>query len=133
MDTHALSEPALVTAIEVMAANGVEIRYQDQFGYTPTPAVSRAILKWNAKGASTSADGTVITPSHNPPEDGGFKYNAPHGRPAGDDVTRELEQRAKHYLSNNLEGVRRVSLNRALRPEHVQPFGCVTRYGGDLD
>lgn len=133
MDTHALSEPALVTAIEVMAANGVEIRYQDQFGYTPTPAVSRAILKWNEKGASASADGTVITPSHNPPEDGGFKYNATHGGPAGDDVTREIEQRANHYLSNNLEGVKRVSLNRALQSEHVKPFDFVTPYVEDLD
>ncbi|MEA3291535.1 MAG: phosphoglucomutase, alpha-D-glucose phosphate-specific, partial [Pseudomonadota bacterium] len=82
IDTHALSEPALVTAVEVLAANGVEIRLQPNGGYTPTPAVSRAILQHNGKHTGPLADGVVITPSHNPPEDGGFKYNPPNGGPA---------------------------------------------------
>src|SRR5690625_6091890 len=113
MEPHVSSKTELDTAIEVIGADGVERRSQDQFGYTPTPAVSRAILKWNAKGASTSADGTVITPSHNPPEDGGFIYNATHGGPAGDDVTREIEQRDNHYLSHNLEELKRFSIRTA--------------------
>lgn len=133
MDTHALSEPALVTAIEVLAANGVEIHYQEQFGYTPTPAVSRAILSWNQARKSGLADGTVITPSHNPPGDGGFKYNATHGGPAGDDITKEIEKRANHYLKNNLEGVKRVSLQMALRSDNVNSFDFVTPYVHALD
>lgn len=128
MDTHALSEPALVTAIEVLAANDVEIRYQENFGYTPTPAVSRAILSWNQNRTSGLADGTVITPSHNPPGDGGFKYNATHGGPAGDEITKEIEKRANQYLKSKLSGVKRMSFQRALKRESAAPFDFVSPY-----
>ena len=87
MDTHALSEPARISAIEVFAANGVEVRYQSGFGYTPTPVISHAILTHNKGRTSSLCDGVVITPSHNPPEDGGFKYNPTNGGPAGPEIT----------------------------------------------
>ncbi|HEY5359529.1 MAG TPA: phosphoglucomutase, alpha-D-glucose phosphate-specific, partial [Streptosporangiaceae bacterium] len=88
-DTHALSEPAWVSALEVLAANGVRVLLDSRGGYTPTPAVSRAILAHNASGSGPRADGIVVTPSHNPPSDGGFKYNPPDGGPAGTDITRQ--------------------------------------------
>ena len=90
-DTHALSEPAFRTALEVLAANGVDVMVDRDEGYTPTPAVSHAILTYNRGRTAGLADGIVITPSHNPPEDGGFKYNPPHGGPADTDVTREIQ------------------------------------------
>ena len=98
IDTHALSEPAFASAIEVFAANGVEVMIDARGGYTPTPVVSHAILTYNRGRTSGLADGVVITPSHNPPEDGGFKYNPPHGGPADTDVTAEIERAANVLL-----------------------------------
>jgi len=132
IDTHALSEPAMISTIEVLAANGVEIRYQQDFGYTPTPAVSHAILTWNKDGSKPKADGVVITPSHNPPSDGGFKYNATHGGPAGTEITKEIENSANQYLKNGLKGVKRVSLERALRLGTTQSHDYVKPYTDDL-
>jgi phosphoglucomutase len=120
-DTHALSLPAWQTALEVLAGNGVTALIDDRDGYTPTPAVSHAILRLNrlASGSATpvdkssQVDGIVVTPSHNPPRDGGFKYNPPHGGPAGTEVTSKIEERANELLVNRLGGVRRVSADRA--------------------
>src|SRR5205823_6872375 len=107
-DTHALSEPAQVSALEVLAANDVRVMVDARGGYTPTPAVSRAILACNAIGTGPRADGIVVTPSHNPPPDGGFKYNPPDGGPAGTDITRQIQDRANELLADGLKGVRRV-------------------------
>jgi len=107
-DTHALSEPAAVSALEVLLANGVDVRVDARGGYTPTPSVSRAILAANAGGAN--ADGICVTPSHNPPPDGGFKYNPPDGGPAGTDITGWVQDRANELLRAGLSGVKRVSL-----------------------
>ena len=120
-DTHALSEPAQVSALEVLAANEVRVLVDARGGYTPTPAVSRAILAHNASLAASvraaqtgpRADGIVITPSHNPPPDGGFKYNPPDGGPAGTDITRQIQDRANELLADGLKGVRRVPYARA--------------------
>ena len=116
-DTHALSEPAQVSALEVLAANDVLVMVDARGGYTPTPAVSRAILAHNgslrASGAGPRADGIVVTPSHNPPPDGGFKYNPPDGGPAGTDITRQIQDRANELLADGLKGVRRVPYARA--------------------
>jgi phosphoglucomutase len=111
-DTHALSEPALVTALEVLAANDVQVLADSRDGYTPTPALSRAILAHNA-GAADLADGIVVTPSHNPPEDGGFKYNPPDGGPAGSQVTGQIQDRANELLRGGLRAVRRIPIARA--------------------
>ncbi|HET9969887.1 MAG TPA: phosphoglucomutase (alpha-D-glucose-1,6-bisphosphate-dependent) [Streptosporangiaceae bacterium] len=113
-DTHALSEPAQVSAIEVLAANAVRFLIDSRGGYTPTPAVSRAILAHNAGGPAARADGIVVTPSHNPPPDGGFKYNPPDGGPAGTDITRQIQDRANQLLADGLKGVRRVPYAQAL-------------------
>ena len=113
-DTHALSEPAQVSALEVLAANDVLVMVDARGGYTPTPAVSRAILAHNASGTGPRADGIVVTPSHNPPSDGGFKYNPPDGGPAGTDITRQIQDRANELLADGLKGVRRVSSARAV-------------------
>lgn len=133
MDTHALSEPALVSAIEVFAANDIEIRYQDEFGYTPTPAISHAILTWNRDKTKPNADGVVITPSHNPPSDGGFKYNATHGGPAGGDITKEIETAANNYLKKKLNGVRRIPFEKALRKSTVKTYDYIRPYTNDLE
>ncbi len=112
-DTHALSEPAMVTALEVLAANGAEILVDSRNGYTPTPALSRAIIEWNTDRTAGLADGIVITPSHNPPEDGGFKYNPPDGGPAGAEVTSAIQSRANDLLAGGLREVRRIPVARA--------------------
>src|ERR1700732_4666678 len=112
-DTHALYEPGPVCALEVWAANGVRVLVDARGGYTPTPAVSRAILAHNAGGSGPRADGIVITPSHNPPPDGGFKYNPPDGGPAGTDITRQIQDRANELLADGLKGVRRLPYARA--------------------
>jgi phosphoglucomutase len=116
-DTHGLSEPAWATALEVLAANDVTVLVDDRDGYTPTPAVSHAILRANrdqrAKGSAGTADGIVVTPSHNPPADGGFKYNPPHGGPADSDATSWIADTANRYLEAGLDGVRRVPFARA--------------------
>lgn len=128
IDTHALSEPAMVSAIEVLAANDIEIRYQEGFGYTPTPAVSHAILAWNKNRKKDIADGVVITPSHNPPADGGFKYNATHGGPAGTDITLRIQNRANEYLNKELAGVKRITWQQALSKPSTKPFDFITPY-----
>lgn len=133
IDTHALSEPAMVTALEVFAANNIEVRYQKEFGYTPTPAVSHAILNWNRNSSLPKADGVVITPSHNPPSDGGFKYNATHGGPAGGEITSVIELRANQYLKKGLVGVKRIPFAKALKRESVQPFDFLHPYTDELN
>jgi phosphoglucomutase len=133
MDSHALSEPALITAIEVLAANGIEIRYQEGMGYTPTPAVSRAILAWNLEsGKKQQADGVVITPSHNPPSDGGFKYNAVHGGPAGTEITSVMQAAANRYLQQGLKGVRRIPFVDALNRDTTRAFDFIRPYVNGL-
>ncbi len=132
MDTHALSEPSFATALQVFAANGVEVRYQEGLGYTPTPSVSHAILGWNLGKNSTTADGVVITPSHNPPDNGGFKYNPPHGGPADTDVTKVIEQRANDILANGMDGVRSVSLEEAFAAPASVAWDFIEPYVKDL-
>lgn len=112
-DTHALSEPAFRTALEVLAGNAVEVRVDERDGYTPTPVISHAILTHNRGRERGLADGIVITPSHNPPEDGGFKYNPPHGGPAGGTITKAIEEAANGYLRASLKGVERIRFARA--------------------
>jgi phosphoglucomutase len=132
MDTHALSEPALSTALEVFAANGVEARIQEGRRYTPTPAVSHAILTWNRNRPRGQADGVVVTPSHNPPEDGGFKYNPPHGGPADAAITKEIEGRANAILADGLADVRRLPFEKALRAATTREHDFVAPYVEDL-
>jgi phosphoglucomutase len=129
-DTHALSEPAQVTALEVLAANGVRVLLDARGRYTPTPAVSRAILAHNAglRGASGQADGIVVTPSHNPPPDGGFKYNPPDGGPAGTDITGQIQDRANDLLASGLAGVRRIPYARALAAGTTGRFDFLDAY-----
>jgi len=132
-DTHALAEPAQVTALEVLAANGVRVLVDARGGYTPTPAVSRAILAHNQAGRGGQADGIVVTPSHNPPADGGFKYNPPDGGPAGTDVTKEIQDRANELLSDGLTGVRRVPYARAAAADTTGTFDFLGEYVTALD
>src|SRR3954468_6644097 len=112
-DTHGLSEPAWATALEVLAANDVTVPVDDRDGYTPTPAVSHAIIRANHGRKSGPADGIVVTPSHNPPSDGGFKYNPPHGGPAHSDATSWIADAANVYIEKGLEGVKRVPFAKA--------------------
>ncbi len=132
MDTHALSEPAFASAMEVLAAHGVEVRIDAARGYTPTPAVSHAILGWNRGRAAGLADGIVVTPSHNPPEDGGFKYNPPSGGPADTQQTRAIQDRANALLAEGLAGVRRVPFARALAAPGTSRHDYVGAYVADL-
>ena len=131
-DTHALSEPAWATALEVLAANGVTVLVDDRDGYTPTPAISHAILAVNGGRTTGSglADGIVVTPSHNPPADGGFKYNPPHGGPADSDATKVIAERANAYIRAGLEGVRRVPFAKARAAAEGHDF--LGRYVDDL-
>jgi phosphoglucomutase len=115
IDTHALSAPAGESALEVLAANGVDVMLAEGDDYTPTPVISHAILTHNRARTARLADGIVVTPSHNPPEDGGFKYNPPHGGPAETGVTRWIEAEANTLLERGLEGVKRMPRERALR------------------
>ena len=131
-DTHALSEAAFRSALEVLAANDVQVRIAKAGMYTATPAISHAILKWNAGRVNGLADGIVITPSHNPPRDGGFKYNPPHGGPADTDVTADIEKRANAYLENNNKGVRMTHLRAALSSPLVQEYDFIQSYVDDL-
>ena len=132
IDTHALSRPALKSALEVFAANGVEVRIDAQDGYTPTPVISHAILTYNRNRSSDLADGVVITPSHNPPEDGGYKYNPPHGGPADTDITKVVEAAANAYMAKNMEGVKRISLEEALKAPTTKRHDYITPYVDDL-
>jgi phosphoglucomutase len=132
IDTHALAEPALASALEVFAANGITVMIDAHDGYTPTPAVSHAILSYNKGRQSGLADGVVVTPSHNPPEDGGFKYNPPNGGPADTDITGAIERAANRYLENNLDGVKRMSYERARKAPNVHRFDYITPYVAGL-
>ena len=132
MDTHALSEAALATAIQVFAANQVNIMVQEGFGYAPTPVISHAILTYNRGRKGGFADGVVITPSHNPPEDGGFKYNPPEGGPAGTETTGIIEDMANGIIEERLESVRRVSFEKAMKTDFVQTYDYVSPYVNDL-
>ena len=132
MDTHGLSEPAFATALQVFVANGLEVRYQEGRGYTPTPGVSHAILGWNRVHADIQSDGVVITPSHNPPEDGGFKYNPPHGGPADSDATKVIERRANELLAGGLQGVKSVTLSEAFASENAVAHDFIQPYVDEL-
>ncbi|MBQ8706850.1 MAG: phosphoglucomutase (alpha-D-glucose-1,6-bisphosphate-dependent) [Succinivibrionaceae bacterium] len=132
-DTHALSEPAFATAVEVLVANGLKTAVDKDLSFTPTPVVSHAILTYNAAGHSDRADGIVITPSHNPPSDGGFKYNPPTGGPAGSDITSWVESRANSYLENGLRGVKRIPYSQALKSDLLIRHDFVASYVDDLD
>ncbi|ACQ92490.1 phosphoglucomutase, alpha-D-glucose phosphate-specific [Tolumonas auensis DSM 9187] len=132
MDTHALSEAALASAVQVLAANGVKVRIQQGLGYTPTPVVSHAILTYNRAGHADQADGVVITPSHNPPQDGGFKYNPPHGGPAEGDITKWVEDRANQILENGSVDVKVMPYAAAIASEFVEEYDYVTPYVNDL-
>jgi len=133
MDTHALSYPAQLSAIEVLAANNVDVRIAKDFGYTPTPVISHAILTHNSATTKTQCDGIVITPSHNPPTDGGFKYNPPHGGPADTDVTDWIEARANTHLRNRLQEVKRLPLDDALQSDYIIQYDYITPYVDDLE
>jgi phosphoglucomutase len=132
MDTHALSEPALYTAVEVLAANGVEIFIQQGLGYTPTPVISHAILAYNRGRTVGLADGVVITPSHNPPADGGFKYNPPSAGPADTQTTKWIQERANEIIANGLKEVKRIPFVKALRSSTTHPYDYITPYVQDL-
>ena len=133
IDTHALSQPACDSALEVLAANGVDVMLARGGEFTPTPAISHAILQHNRNGNAAQADGIVVTPSHNPPRDGGFKYNPPHGGPAGDDVTKGIQAAANHYLEQHLDGVRRMPNAQAVRAATTHQHDYLRHYVDDLD
>jgi phosphoglucomutase len=132
MDTHALSEAAFASALEVFATQGVTVIIQKGLRYTPTPVISHAILSHNQGKKKGLADGVVITPSHNPPEDGGFKYNPPHGGPADTETTRIIEKRANEILAQGLKGLRRIPFERALKSETTREYDYITPYVEDL-
>jgi len=132
MDTHALSVPALASSLEVLAANGVEVMIAEGDEYTPTPAISHAILTYNCGRKTGLADGIVITPSHNPPHDGGFKYNPPNGGPAETSVTRWIEAKANQFLETGLQGVKRIPFEKALRTSTTHRHDFLSAYISDL-
>ncbi len=132
IDTHALSEPAWITVIEVLAANEVTVYIQSGRGYTPTPVISHAILTHSGKNSGAPADGIVITPSHNPPEDGGIKYNPPTGGPADTDATKVIQELANGYLKDGLRKIKRTALANALKSSFVMEYDYVTPYVDDL-
>jgi phosphoglucomutase len=132
MDTHALSVPALASALEVLAANGVEVMLAEGDEYTPTPAISLAILTYNRGRKTGLADGIVITPSHNPPHDGGFKYNPPNGGPAEDIITGWIEAKANEFLESGLRGVKRISLQKALGASTTHRYDYLNTYIDEL-
>jgi phosphoglucomutase len=131
-DTHALSEPAFATALEVLAGNGIETMVDDQLAYTPTPALSHAILTYNRGRRFNLADGVVITPSHNPPEDGGFKYNPTNGGPADTNATKWIENRANDLIASGLKDVKRVPYAKALKASTTKRHDYITAYVNDL-
>jgi phosphoglucomutase len=132
MDTHALSEPALASALEVFAAAGLTVMIPKDLGYTPTPVISHAILTYNRDRTQGLADGVVITPSHNPPQDGGFKYNPPHGGPAGNEITQGIAQRANQLLESGTAQVPRITFEKALRAATTHPYDYINPYVVDL-
>ncbi|KIM02914.1 MAG: phosphoglucomutase [Sulfurovum sp. FS06-10] len=133
MDTHALSYPAQLSALQVLSANGVDVCIAKDFGYTPTPVISHAILTHNTDAAAPQCDGIVITPSHNPPSDGGFKYNPPHGGPADTDVTNWIEARANEIMENSLIDVKKLTLEKALESKNIVEYDYITPYVADLE
>jgi phosphoglucomutase len=132
IDTHALSEPALARALEVLAANNVQVMIAPDGEFTPTPAVSHAILNYNRSRKTGLADGIVVTPSHNPPEEGGFKYNPPNGGPADTSITKFVENKANEFLQNGLNGVKRVLLDRALKADSTHRHDFIGEYVKEL-
>jgi phosphoglucomutase len=132
-DTHALSEPAFKTTLEVLAAHGVDVKIDAEGGYTPTPVISHQILAYNRGRAGGLADGIVLTPSHNPPEDGGYKYNPPRGGPAPTDVTNWIEDEANGLLDAGLNGIRRLPFEQAARADTTHRHDYVSAYVDDLD
>ena len=132
MDTHALSEPAFASALEVLAANGVNVMFQKGFRYTPTPVISHAILMYNRGRKKGLADGVVITPSHNPPEDGGFKYNPPEGGPAAPETTGAIETKANRLIAQGLRGVKRIPFEKVFKKASTHEYDYVTPYVEDL-
>ena len=133
IDTYALSGPAAASALEVLAANGVDVMLAPEGEFTPTPAVSHAIVQHNRNQAAAQADGIVVTPSHNPPGDGGFKYNPPHGGPAGSDITDAIGAAANRYLEQKLQGVKRMAHSQALRADTTHRHDFLRHYVDDLD
>jgi phosphoglucomutase len=133
IDTHALSYPAFASALEVLSANGVDTMIADETPYTPTPAVSHAILEHNRRYPDKLADGIVVTPSHNPPDNGGFKYNGPNGGPADTNITSWIEQRANALLKDNIKDVKRMPFDRALRAPTTHRHNYLRAYIGQLD
>jgi phosphoglucomutase len=132
IDTHALSEPAFASALEVLAANDIAVKIARGRDYTPTPALSHAILNYNKSKPAGLADGIVVTPSHNPPEDGGFKYNPSHGGPADSQTTAFIQARANEFLESNIQAVRRIPFERALRAAGTSEHDFINEYVGDL-
>ncbi|HEV3110999.1 MAG TPA: phosphoglucomutase (alpha-D-glucose-1,6-bisphosphate-dependent) [Candidatus Binataceae bacterium] len=133
MDTHALSEPAFASAMEVLAASGVQTMIDRERGYTPTPAISHEIVNYNRGRKRGLADGIVITPSHNPPRDGGFKYNPPHGGPADTQVTSWIEQQANRLMAEGLDGIKRVSFAQARKASTTHDYDYIDSYARELD
>jgi len=131
-DTHALSEPAFISAVEVLAANGVETLIAKDMNYTPTPGVSHAILTYNKGRSSGLADGIVITPSHNPPDNGGIKYNPPNGGPADTNITKWIADKANEFLKNGNKEIKRITYEKALKADNVHEYDFVTPYVNDL-
>ncbi|MDP2537171.1 phosphoglucomutase (alpha-D-glucose-1,6-bisphosphate-dependent) [Alteromonas stellipolaris] len=135
-DTHALSEPAMITAIEVLSANGVDVVIQrsdnESLGYTPTPVISRTIIRYNRENTAAKSDGVVITPSHNPPEDGGFKYNPPHGGPADSDVTTKIQNRANELIAEGNKDVKRIDIRSVRAKNLVREEDFMEPYIDDL-
>lgn len=131
-DTHALSAPAFATTMEVLAANAVEVMIAVNDEYTPTPVISHAILKYNNGRKKGLADGIVITPSHNPPDDGGFKYNPPNGGPAGNGITHRIEKKANKLLEENLKDIKRISFDKALRASTTHRHDYLNTYINNL-
>src|SRR5664280_2261204 len=132
MDTHALSIPAIASTVEVLAANGVEIMIAEKDEYTPTPVISHAIITYNRGRKTGLADGIVITPSHNPPHDGGFKYNPPNGGPADNNVTNWIEKKANEFLENGLLDIKRIPFEKALRANTTHRYNYLDAYVSDL-
>ncbi|MCG6201960.1 phosphoglucomutase (alpha-D-glucose-1,6-bisphosphate-dependent) [Psychromonas antarctica] len=131
-DTHALSEPAFVSAVQVLVANGIKVIVQEGGGYTPTPVISHAILQYNKANPDSLADGIVITPSHNPPEDGGFKYNPPNGGPADSDVTKIIQDRANEILNDNFDDIEQWDFAEAMESDLVEEYDYIQPYVDDL-
>ena len=131
-DTHALSEPAFISAVQVLVENGIKVVVQAGGGYTPTPVISHAILQYNKANPDSLADGIVITPSHNPPEDGGFKYNPPNGGPADSDVTKLIQDRANEILNDNYDDILQADFDEAMQSDLVEEYDYIQPYVDDL-